>query len=103
MLERRVQRLPTFIFIRWCQHRHVGNATREGNVEIARVRCAVRSDQPGPIQGEDDRQVLDGDVVDQLVVGALQESRVDRHDGLQSLAGQAGREGDQCCSAMPTS
>jgi hypothetical protein len=39
--------------------------------------------------------------VDQLVVGALQEGRVDRDHRLHSLAGEAGGERDPCCSAMP--
>ena len=39
-----------------------------------------------------DGQLLQRDVVDQLVVGALQERRVDRDHGPRTLAGQAGGE-----------
>ena len=54
----------------------------------------VGADQAAAVDGEDHRQVLQGHVVDQLVVGALQEGRIDRDDRLQALAGEAGGEGD---------
>ncbi len=53
----------------------------------------IGAHQPGPVHGEPDRQVLDGDVVHHLVVGALQEGRVDGAEGLVALGGQAGGEG----------
>jgi hypothetical protein len=43
---------------------------------------AVGTDQPGAVDREADGQVLDRDVVDDLVVGALQEGRVDRAERL---------------------
>ncbi len=55
---------------------------------------AVGTDQTGAVDGEHDRQVLQGDIVDPLVVGALQEGRVDRHDRLQAFAGESRGEGD---------
>ncbi len=57
------------------------------------MRGAVGAHQARAVEREHHRQVLDRDVVDQLVVGALQEGRVDRDHRLQALAGQAGREG----------
>ena len=56
---------------------------------------AVAADEAGAVEREHHRQVLQRDVVDQLVVAALQEGRVDRHHRLQALAGQAGGEGDR--------
>ena len=53
---------------------------------------AVGADQAAAVDGQHHRQVLQGDVVDQLVVGALQEGRVDRHHRLDALAGQPGGE-----------
>ena len=44
---------------------------------------------------EHHRQVLQRDVVDQLVVGTLQERRIDGDDRLHAFAGQARGEGDR--------
>ena len=54
---------------------------------------AIGTHQTGTVQRKHDRQVLQGHVVDELVVGALQEGRIDCHHGLQALAGQARGKG----------
>ena len=54
---------------------------------------AVGADQPAAVDRQHHRQVLHRDVVDQLVVGALQEGRVDRHHRLHAFAGEARGEG----------
>ncbi len=56
---------------------------------------AVAAHQAGPVHGEYHRQVLQGDVVNELIIGALQESRIDRHYGLEPLGRQAGGKGDR--------
>ncbi len=56
------------------------------------MRCAVRADEPGAIDSEADRQVLNRHVVHELVVAALQEGRIDRAEGLVAFRGQAGGE-----------
>ncbi len=53
---------------------------------------AVGADQAGAIEHEAHRQALDRDVVHDLVVGALQEGRVDGGERLEALRRQAGRE-----------
>ena len=53
---------------------------------------AIAAHQPGAIQREHHRQILQGDVVNELIVGALQERRVDRDDRLEALAGETRRE-----------
>ena len=73
---------------------HVGDAAQVGKVEDAVVRPAVVADEAGAVQEEADGQMLQGDIVDDRVVGALQERRVDGADGLHALGGQAGGEGD---------
>jgi hypothetical protein len=50
--------------------------------------------RPGAIDREAHRQVLDRDVVDDLIIGALQEGRIDRAERLHALGRQAGGEGD---------
>ena len=66
-------------------HRHVRQAGEVGDVEGAGMRRAVGADQPGAVDREADRQVLDRDVVHDLVVGALQEGRVDGAERLACL------------------
>ncbi len=57
------------------------------------MRRAVGADDARAIDREHHRQVLQRDVVDQLVVATLQESRVDRDDRLHALAGEPGGKG----------
>ena len=75
-------------------HHHVGKLAEVGDVEGAVVGRPVVADQAGPVHREDDVQLLQADVVDELVEGALQEGRVDRADRLGPLDGEAGREED---------
>ena len=63
-------------------------------VEAAGMGRAVGADQAGPVEGKQDVEVLDGDVVDELVVAALQEGGVDGDHGFGALAGLAGGQGD---------
>ena len=56
---------------------------------------AVGADEPGPVDREAHRQVLDRDVVHDLIVGALQEGRVDRAERLEALGGETRGEGDR--------
>ena len=74
-------------------HHEAGQAARIGDVEGAGMGRAVGADQPGAVDGEAHRQLLDGDVVHDLVVGALQEGRIDGGERLQAFGGQAGGEG----------
>jgi hypothetical protein len=56
----------------------------------AHVRRAVGADDPRAVDREHDREILQRHVVDQLIVAALQESRIDRDDGLHPLAREPG-------------
>ena len=55
----------------------------------------VVPDQPGAVHREHDVQPLQADVVDDLVVGALEEGGVDRRDRLRALERQASGEEDR--------
>ena len=66
-------------------------AAEIGDVERAGMGRAVGADQPGAVDREAHRQVLDRDVVHDLVVGALQEGRIDRAERLVALGRQARR------------
>ena len=69
-----------------------GQAAQIGDVEGAGMGRPVRADQSGPVEGETDRQVLDRDIVHDLIVGALQEGRIDGAERLVAFRRQAGRE-----------
>jgi hypothetical protein len=64
---------------------------------------AVGADQPGAVDREAHRQLLDRDVVHDLVVGALQEGRIDRANGFMPSVARPAAKVTACCSAMPTS
>ncbi len=70
-----------------------GMQRRYDEVECTVVRRAVGADQAAAVEREHDRQVLQRDVVNQLVVAALQEGRIDRDHRLHAVACQAGGEG----------
>ena len=70
-----------------------GQAAEIGDVERAGMGRAVGADQAGAVDGEAHRQPLDRDVVHDLVVGALQEGRIDRGERLEAFGREPGREG----------
>ena len=46
------------------------------------------------IDADDDREVVQADVMEDVIQRALQERGIDGDDGAEALAGEAGREGD---------
>ena len=68
-------------------------ATEIGDVERAGMGLAVLPDEAGAVDRKAHRQFLDRDIVHDLVVGALQEGRVDRRERLHTLGREAGGEG----------
>ena len=75
------------------RHHHEAGQTAEiGNVERTRMRRAVGADETGAIHREAHRQALDRDVMDDLVVGALQEGRIDHRERLVALRREARAE-----------
>ena len=58
------------------------------------MRRPIGADQTAAVDRENDRQILQRDIMDQLVVGALQEGRIDGDDRLQPFAGETCGKGD---------
>jgi hypothetical protein len=83
------------------EDRHVRQAAQVGQIEDPLVRLAVVADQPGTVEREDDRQILDADVVGDLIECALQERRVDRRHRAHPAAREARREGDRVLLGNP--
>ena len=69
-----------------------GKRGEVSNVEGPHVGRPVGANHAGPVDREPDGQLLDRDIMDDLVVGALQERGVDGREGLIALGGQTGRE-----------
>ena len=93
VLHRGVEHLAALVLVGGRHHHQVGDTGQEGEVEGAVVGRAVGAHQAAAVDREHDRKVLQRDVVDELVVGALQEGRVDRHHRHEAFAGQACGEG----------
>ena len=90
--ERRADHVHEHRLVAGRHHDDVRQAAEVGDVEGAVVGRTVVADEPGAVHREDDVQLLQADVVDDLVVGALEEGRVDRADRLRALERQARRE-----------
>jgi len=65
------------------------------------VRRTVVADETGAIHREHDVELLQAYVVNNLVVGALQEGRVDRRHRLTALQGESGGEQDRLLLGDP--
>ena len=74
-------------------HHEPGQAPKIGDVEGAGMGRPVGADKAGAVERKTHRQRLDGDVVHHLVVGALQESRIDRGEGFEAFDGKPAAEG----------
>ena len=68
----------------------IGQAAEIGVVERSGMGRAVGADQAGAIDGEAHRQALDRHVMDDLVVAALQEGRIDRAERLVTFGRKTG-------------
>ena len=76
-------------------HDHVGEEPHVGDVEAAMMGRAIGAGQPGAVEREDDGQILQGDLLEDLIEGTLQEGGVDVADRAGAGLGHAGGEGDR--------
>ena len=91
MVDGRDQHSLQLSFILGSHHREVGHAAQVADVVLPLVGGAIGTDDAGAIHHESDGQILNADIVDELVVGPLQEGAVDGAYGLEPLASHA------CC------
>ena len=80
---------------------HVGEHPHISDVVAPVVRRPVGADEAGAVEGEDDREVLERDLLEDLVEGALEEGAVDVHDRPGAGLGHPGGEGDGVALADP--
>src|SRR6202000_179471 len=77
------------------RHDHkVRQAAEIGIVERTGMRRAVGADEAGAVDGKTHGQALDRHVMDDLVIAALKEGRVDRTEWLVALGGETRSEGN---------
>ena len=76
------------------EHRHARDLRQQDHVEHAVVRGAVVAGDAGPVEAEDDGQVVQADVEVGLVEGPAEERGVDGDDRAEAAHGHAGRGGD---------
>ena len=93
-VQRGLQHMPELVLILRSHDRHVGQAAQIGQVEDAVMRSPVVSGKPGAVDGEGHRQALQADIMNDLVVGALQKGRIDADDRTHPCGGKPGGEGD---------
>ena len=75
-------------------HGHAGHREHVGDVVEPHVGLPVLAHQPRAVHAEEHRQLLHRDVVDDVVVGPLQEGAVDGADRPDALGGEPARERD---------
>jgi hypothetical protein len=97
MIERSTQETHQLVTILGRGDRHARHRQHVGDVVETHMGLAVFAHQSGAIHREDHRQLLHRDVVDDVVVGALEERRVDRDDRAHAL----GREPPAKVTACP--
>ena len=88
-----IQHLTTLVFVAWRHDHHIRDAAQEGEIKRALVRLAVSPHNARAIDSKQHRQLLNGNVMDNLIVGALQEGRVDRYHRLVAANRQARSKG----------
>ena len=94
MLEREVEHGVDVVLVAGGHHHHVGEDPQVGQVIAAVVGGTVGADQPGPVQTEDDRQVLERNLLENLIVRSLEKRAVDIDDRSGPGLGHAGGERD---------
>ena len=73
--------------------RHIRNTGQVGQIKNALMGLAVAAHQSCPVNGKNYMQVLDTDVMQHLIVGALQERGINRYHRLQAACRQTCRKG----------
>ena len=72
---------------------HAGQGPHESDVKRSGMGRAVRADQARPVHGKPHRKALDRHVMDDLIIAALQEGRIDRGERLHAIGGEARGKG----------
>src|ERR1700753_2797781 len=89
----RIKQITQLAFIHRRTHDHIGDTAHIGDIISAMMCWPVLTHQPGSVQTEHDRQLLDRYIMDHLIIRPLHKRRIDiakdphslrRHPGTQS-------------------
>jgi hypothetical protein len=81
-------------FVRGSHDHESGKTAKISQIEAPGVRCAIGPYKAGTVEREANRQMLDGDIVYNLIVSALQEGRINGSEGFHTFDSEARREGN---------
>ena len=76
-----IEHLAAFVLIGRRHQHEVGDGAHIAEIKTALVGRAIAADQAGPVDREQHRQLLQRDVVNKLVIAALQKCGINRDDG----------------------
>jgi len=71
IVQRREEHVAQLFLVFRGHHHQVGHRAQIGDIKDAMVGGSVISDNAGAVDGEHHRQLLQGDIVDEMIVGAL--------------------------------
>lgn len=83
--------------------RKSGHGPQPGEIKGAMMGGAVFSHQSRPVKAEGDGQLLQADVMDDLIIGPLEEGGIDGHHRRMPRAASPAASVTACSSQMPTS
>ena len=78
--------------IRRTHDHHAGQTGQIGHIKNPRMCGPVGTDKTSPVDSESHRKFLDRDVMNQLIITALQEGRVERTKWFHTLTSETGGE-----------
>ena len=88
-----LEHMLQFVLVLGRHDDHIGDRAHVGEIENAVVRRAVGADQAAAVESQHHMEILQTDIVQNLVVAALQKSRIDRHHRNVTFGRHAGGEG----------
>ena len=92
-LGRGVHKVPEFLFVHGRTHHKVGDAAHVRQIVCPVVGGSICTNETSTVETEDHMQVLDGHVVNHLVIGPLHEARVDVAKRNKTTRGHSCAEG----------
>ena len=66
-----IKHLAAFIFIAWCHDDQVWNTAHETDIKCPLVSLSIGADNASTVNGEENWQILNGDIMNELVISAL--------------------------------
>src|SRR5712692_3199262 len=72
-----IEHVAQLVLVFGSHYLHIGDDAHKCDIEDAMLGMAVLANDASTVHGKDDMQILHADVVDDLVIGSLQECRID--------------------------